>query len=170
MDERWVLNASPVIALAHAGHTHLIAALSEQAVIPEAVAAEVRAGPPDDPARQWIEAGFAVVIGTPAPPPELLAWDLGAGETAVLAHAMAIPGWIAVLDDGAARKCARSFRVPTLGTLGISVRAKQRGLIPSAADVIKALRSAGLRVDDRLVQAVLREAVDEDWPAAESRA
>jgi predicted nucleic acid-binding protein len=168
VDDCWILNASPVILLARVGCTHLIGALAENAAIPEAVAAEIRSGPGDDPASQWIAAGSITITSTPIPPPELLAWDLGAGETAVLAYAMANPGSIAVLDDAAARKCAHSFSVPLLGTLAIIVRAKQQGLIPSATDVVKALRSAGFWIDDRLVGAVLKNAVQENWGGAES--
>lgn len=167
MGERWVLNASPIILLGHIGYAHLIPALAEAAVIPQAVATEIRSGPTDDPARRWIEAGSISVVETSVPLPELLAWDLGAGETAVLAHTMATPGWVAVLDDAAARKCAQSFSVPLIGTLAIIVRARQRRLIPSAADAIRALQSAGFRIDDKIVRTVLRDTVQEDWPALE---
>jgi predicted nucleic acid-binding protein len=163
VDERWILNASPVIVLAHTGYTHLFASLADSAAIPEAVAAEIRSGPRDDPARKWIEAGSIAITNTPAPSRELLAWDLGAGETAVLAYALANPGCIAILDDAAARKCAQSFSVPLLGTLAIVVRAKQRGLISSAAEAIKALRSAGFRISDQVISAILKNAVQEDW-------
>lgn len=167
MGENWVLNASPLILLAHIDHLHLITTLAEVAVMPEAVAAEIRAGPDDDPARRWIEAGSIRTVVTPAASPELQAWDLGAGETAVLAHAMATPGWVAVLDDAAARKCAQSFSVPLMGTLAIIVQARQRDLIPSAADAVRALQSAGFRIDGQIVRAVLRDTVQEDWPAPE---
>ena len=57
--------------------------------------------------------------------PELAAWDLGAGETSVLAYSIAHPGWIALLDDGAARKCAKTFGVPLKGTLALIILAKK---------------------------------------------
>ena len=110
--ENWVLNASPLILLAQIGQLHLIAALAEAAIVPEAVVAEILAGPVDDPARRWIEAGSLRAAANISALPELQAWDLGAGETAVLAQALAKPGWVAVLDDAAARRCARSFSLP----------------------------------------------------------
>jgi predicted nucleic acid-binding protein len=48
-----------------------------------------------------------------------MAWDLGAGETAVLSYALANSGWTAVVDDNAARKCARSFAISAKGTLAV---------------------------------------------------
>jgi predicted nucleic acid-binding protein len=153
--------------LAHIDQANLIAALTVEAIVPEAVAAEIQAGPAGDPARRWVEAGSIAVRQSPAPTPALLAWDLGAGETAVLAYAMATPGWTAVLDDAAARKCAQSFSVQLLGTLAIIVRAKQRGLIDSAANVIRLLQTVGFRIDDHIVRAVLKQAVQEEWPGLE---
>jgi len=168
VSERWILNASPLIRLAHIRPASLIAALADEAVGPEAVAAEILAGPEADPAGLGIEAGGGLVIATPPPTPERLAWDLGAGETAVLAQAMATPGWMAGLDEAAARKCARSFSIPVVGTLAIIVRARQPGLIPSAAEVIRALRQAGFRIDAQLVRTGLWQTLPETWPAGDS--
>ena len=96
-----MFNASPLILLGKAGQLGWVALLGE-VVIPQSVATEILAGPDDDPARQWIESGVgrdllqteAVVNHT------LLAWDLGAGETAVIAWAVRHPGVEAVLDQG----------------------------------------------------------------------
>jgi hypothetical protein len=50
--ERWVVNASPVIALARIGQVELLTALPKQAVIPRAVADELMHASEDDPARR----------------------------------------------------------------------------------------------------------------------
>jgi predicted nucleic acid-binding protein len=104
------------------------------------------------------------VVETPVPPPALLAWDLGHGETAVLAYALANPGWIAVLDDRAARQCARSLSLALIGTLAVVILAKQHGLVESAAQVLQALRQAEFRLEDSLVREVLARTVGESWP------
>jgi predicted nucleic acid-binding protein len=46
--EYWVLNASPLIVLARIGRENLLPALADQIVIPQAVAAEIQAGPVQD--------------------------------------------------------------------------------------------------------------------------
>ena len=107
MTERWVLNASPIIVLARIGREHLFHALADEVVVPRAVAMEIEAGPADDPARQTITSGYFTIVET-VPEPDVLAWDLGSGETAVLSYALNRPGWMAILDDAMARKCARS--------------------------------------------------------------
>jgi predicted nucleic acid-binding protein len=162
--ERWVLNASPLIVLARVGLEDLVSSLAPQAVVPRAVVKEIEAGPAHDPARRALAHGQFVVVDTPPPPLELLAWDLGRGETAVLSWAIAEGGWTAILDDGAARRCARAFSVPVKGTLALVVLAKQHGMIPSAADVIQAMVSTGFRLDDRIIRETLAQTVDETWP------
>jgi predicted nucleic acid-binding protein len=164
MSERWVLNASPLTVLARIGLEGLFLSLADRVVVPRAVATEVEAGPPEDRARQALAAGRFTIEDTPAPPAELLAWDLGSGETAVLSLALSEPGWVAVLDDAAARKCALGFSLAVKGTLAIVLLARQRGLIPSAAGVLQSLREIGFRLDDRVVREALQRVAGESWP------
>ena len=163
MSERWILNASPLIVLARIDRTDLLPALTDELVVPRAVAAEIKAGLVSDPARRAIEAGEFVIVDTPLPPVEVLAWDLGVGETAVLSLALAEDGWTVILDDAMARKCARSFSQRVKGTLGIIMLAQQRGLIPSAAEVIRSLRATGLHLDDQIIREALARTTGERW-------
>ena len=162
MAERWVLNASPVICLERAGLGYLLMALTEEVRVPQAVADEIAAGPEGDPAIQAMASGqFKVVNVEPAP--EILAWDLGRGETAVLSYALMNPDWTVILDDRAARKCAMSFSIPHKGTLAVVILAKKREIIPSAATALRALKSAGLRLEDDVIRAALLRTVGEEW-------
>jgi predicted nucleic acid-binding protein len=162
--ERWVLNASPLIVLARAGHEGLFLELADQVVVPRPVALEIEAGPVVDRARQTLAAGRFTVVDVPPPPAEILAWDLGSGETAVLSFALAEKGWTAILDDAAARKCARSFSIPVKGTLGVIILARQQKLIPSAAEVLFSLQTAGFYLEDQIVREALDRTVAEKWP------
>jgi predicted nucleic acid-binding protein len=162
MTERWVLNASPLICLSRAGFHHLLISLPEQVILPEAVASEVNAGPEGDPARRVLAHGELRVVPVPALP-EVLAWDLGAGETAVLSFAISNPDWHAIIDDRAARKCARTLGIAHKGTLAVVLMAKKQGLVESAAVVLRSIQSAGLQLDDHLVRQALKEFVDENW-------
>jgi len=160
--ERWVLNASPLIVLARVGQEHLFQALADEIAIPRAVTEEIEAGPPGDPARQAVAGGRFPVVDT-EPSLEILAWDLGMGETAVLSLALAEPGWTVILDDAAARNCARSFGLSLKGTLAIVILAKQRGLVSSAADVLRSLLAIGFRLDEQVIREALSRTVGEMW-------
>lgn len=92
-----------------------------------------------------------------------MAWDLGYGETGVLSYAFSNPGWEAILDDLAARKCARSLAIPHKGTLAVVILAKQSGLIPSAAQVLRMLQANGFRLEEAIIRTALKNLVAEEW-------
>ncbi len=162
MNDIWVVNASPIITLAKVDRLHLLKDLCTELLVPEAVVSEILAGSPSDPARRAIERGWGTVV--PAAPivADLLEWGLGTGESAVLAVAMQRRPATAILDDAAARTCAKALEIKVIGTLGAVLRAKQKAIIPSAADVLKALCAAGLRLDDHMIRAAL-EGIGESW-------
>jgi predicted nucleic acid-binding protein len=121
-----VLNASPVIILARAGYLDLVGKLVSPVVIPRAVAMEINAGSPEDPAVRFLAqpSWLSVIDLTPALSP-IAIWRLGQGESEVLEYAHRNPGTIAVLDDKAARRAARALEVPITGTLGMLLAAAQ---------------------------------------------
>lgn len=86
------------------------------------------------------------------------AWNLGAGETAVLSYALGQPPLRAIIDDADARRCARTLGIPFLGTGGVLMLAKRRGLVPSVVDGLEKLRSAGLWLSDDLVKLLMAQA------------
>lgn len=116
MSRQWVLNASPTILLAKIGFLEHLLKLCLQPVIPQGVYEEILMGAADDPARcwlsqqgqQWVQANKTVV-------PTIAAWDLGLGETQVLSWCYGISVYEAILDDGQARKCAKTLGIPMRG-------------------------------------------------------
>jgi predicted nucleic acid-binding protein len=166
--DRWVINASPLICLAKAGYADLLLKLPGETVIPQAVVDEIHAGHAGDPARQVLAKGEFAIADVSALP-EILAWDLGKGETEVLSYALAHPGCTIIIDDRAARKCALSFSIPFKGTLAVVILAKKRGLINSAAEAMRALQTAGLRLEDDVIRTALQQSADEDWEISGDR-
>ena len=160
--ERWVLNASPLIVLARVGEEHLFHTLADEVVVPRDVVGEIEVGPADDPARRVLSDGYLAIVEV-TPVPEILTWDLGAGETAVLSYAFREPGWTSILDDAAARKCARSLGLRLKGTLALVVLARQLGLVPSATDLLHRLLNTGFRLDESVIRRALSRTVGEDW-------
>lgn len=146
-----MFNSSPLIALASIGRFHPTASLAIEIVIPAGVRAEIEAGPPNDPARVAIAelpvATFQAVSEIPA---SIGAWDLGKGESEVLAWAAARREFQAVLDDRAARNCARSLGIRVCGTLGLILRAYRLGTLENPSGALDDLMRAGFRVDPRL--------------------
>jgi predicted nucleic acid-binding protein len=163
VSDTWILNASPVITMAKAGYLHLFEQLAACILIPESVADEILAAPSADPARSALEGGWGERTSAKEIPSPVLEWGPGRGESGVLALALERPGWWVVLDDAAARRCARAMEVPLIGTLGAVLQARRLGLIESASHVLRALRAAGLHLDDKVAAIALKQAVGEDW-------
>jgi predicted nucleic acid-binding protein len=135
----------------------LLPKLFGRIVVPGAVVAEVARGRqmglnlPEVQRLPWAE-----VRDPLSPAGVLLAWDLGAGESAVLSLALERQGSWVVLDDHLARQAARSLNVPLLGTAGILLRAKKSGHLPRVAPVLTRLDSLGFRLKAETRHHILR--------------
>jgi predicted nucleic acid-binding protein len=154
---RLVVNTSPLIHLAEAGLLALLQQAAATVWVPEPVAREIRAYGPDDPtaialaSHAWLEVKPVDAIAG-----ELLAWNLGAGETSVIALAQSSPGSMAVIDDWAGRRCAEALGLPLRGTVGLVLAAKQAGRIAAARPVLEQLRNKGMYLSDAVLNRALR--------------
>jgi predicted nucleic acid-binding protein len=80
---------------------------------------------------------------------------LGTGERAVIAYAQAHHGCVAGMDDLRARQLAEAIGLKVTGTLGILLRAKQAGLIPTVKPLVDEVTVQGFRLSPELYRAVL---------------
>jgi predicted nucleic acid-binding protein len=150
------LNASPLIALGRIDALSLLPALATEIAVPEAVRREVEAPGPRDPAFIDVSTIDRLRIVHPERIPDLVAaWALGVGESEVIAWAVEHPYFDAVLDDLAARNCARALGLAVQGTLGILVLAKRQGLVPSVGPLVDALIGAGFRAHPDVLRRAL---------------
>jgi predicted nucleic acid-binding protein len=153
-----VVNSSPLILLAHGGAFDLLRAAWESILVPSSVAIEIRRrGPTDPTVLAMSHASWLTMIPDPPIPPAILSWDLGMGESAVLAWAYANPGTEAICDDLAARRCATTLGIPVRGTVALVLGAKQRGRIDKARPVLENLVRAGMYLSERVLNDALEQ-------------
>ena len=158
MTKTWVVNSSPTILLGKIQQLNLLTVLCTQLVILQAVADEINDGPIYDPARLWLASSGRGFIRPDVLIPNIVAtWDLGAGETQVLSWCLSNPDCEAVLDDGAARRCANTLGIPMTGTLGVLMRAKKNSQIATLTPLVEQLVQNGFRIDPQTLEYVL------DW-------
>jgi predicted nucleic acid-binding protein/predicted HTH domain antitoxin len=154
----WVVNTSPLIHLAEAGLLHLLRDAAGMICVPEAVAREIRAYGADDPTARALTAhAWLDVIPVASIPESILTWNLGAGESAVLALALCSPNVGVVIDDLAGRRCAQAMGLRLRGTVGLVLPAKQPGGIPSARSVLEQLRDSGMYLSDATLNRALAQ-------------
>jgi predicted nucleic acid-binding protein len=109
----FVVNASPLILLARVQRLDLLTSVANTVLVPEAVLAEVDAGDDRDGAGTAVRAASALqLIPNLEIPRSIRLWDLGVGESQVLAKVLEAPGSEAILDDRTARRCGESLGIP----------------------------------------------------------
>jgi predicted nucleic acid-binding protein len=153
-----VSNATPLIGLAMAERFDLLQKLFGRIYIPQGVYDEVvteggqRFGTQEVSDAAWIE----LVEVKDRLAVEVLADDLGKGEseTIVLAREMGAD-WVLV-DERLARRKLDALGIPTIGTLGILLKAKEVGLLRTVAPSVELLRTRGFRLSRRVYDDVLR--------------
>ena len=125
-------------------------------VVPAAVVREVTVRKEEDALMAFLEASSQLQIQADGElRPEVLAWDLGSGESQAISLAARLGAARVVLDDLEARRCANSLSIRVIGSLGVVVMAKQKGLIAEAKPLVERLRRVGLYLDDGLVAKAL---------------
>ena len=154
-----ITNASPLVFLAKLDRIDLLRLGVDEVLVPSAVLAGVRAKP--DIATQRLEAHLGNWLREcPMTRQDLLQAlpDLGSGEREVVAQALQVGIVDAVLDDQDARRLARRMGLEPIGTVGLLLAAKRKGLLPSLTDELRRLESVGFRISDALRSRALLEA------------
>lgn len=158
-NEKFVINASPFILLCKSGLIELLPQIFSDISMPERVSIEIIEG--NDIATEilydceetWLKRHLVNVVE------EVLVWNLGDGETDVLSMAFQNrENCTALIDDRAARKCAETLNIKTLGTGGILILAKKRGLISDVSTGLKKLQNAGLWLSNEVFDTILKQA------------
>ena len=152
-----ICNTSPLQYLHQLGLLHLLPALVEKVVVPTAVFMEIETGRenwvdlPDLSMLEWIE------IRQPQKLPVFpLPYDLGAGETEVLALAIELKDVIVILDDLLARRTALALGIEIIGTLGILLEAKRKNLLSEVKPILDKLDKLRFRLSNQTRDAVLK--------------
>lgn len=157
-----ICNTSPLLYLHLVNWLVLLRQVYETIIIPPAVRDELLVGAERGINVPKIEELSRIEV-LPLRSPDLipLVTDLGRGEAETIALSLEYPGSLLIIDDALARRIARVSDLKFTGTLGVVVKAKQRGLLDAVDPVIAALREAGLWLGDELVSEVLRQAGEE---------
>jgi predicted nucleic acid-binding protein len=126
-----VSDTTPISELAKVDHLDLLPKLFDKIVIPQGVFNELQIG--RHPAAKfvqnlsWLE---VVTVGNQQVVEELQkSFNLHLGESEAIALAEEIGASQLLIDEKAARKIAMARKLPLIGTMGILLLAKRRGLL-----------------------------------------
>ncbi len=160
---RLVCDASPLIVLAKSGLIPVLTRLSGQIIVPQTVLAECTVEM-EMPGAQAVHA--AVKSGQIEERPDI-PWPrnipgedharLDAGELAAIRLAAALQCPV-LMDERLGRQAAKRSGVTVIGSAGLLLVAKGRGLIPAVAPILDEWRGSGYFLSASLVEAILERA------------
>jgi predicted nucleic acid-binding protein len=88
----------------------------------------------------------------------ILETQLDLGESSALALALETPKSLLILDDAKARKLAAQLNLEYTGTLGVIVKAKQKGHLPLVAPLLDKMKRRGFYLSTETEQQALAAA------------
>ena len=161
MAEIVVADAGPLIAFGRLDKLSLLGAIFDRVIVPQAVYEETQSRPdlPDALAiRAAVQSGSLNVVASAPERADLpVEIELGDGEAAAIALAARL-GYGVLIDDSQGRAAATLLKLRVIGTVGVLVLARERGLIPALAPLLEALRASGYYLSEPLIQAALQRA------------
>jgi len=81
---------------------------------------------------------------------QILELQIDKGESSAIALALETPDSTVILDDYKARKIASSLNLPYIGTVGVIVKAKLLGIIPSIKPILDKMKATNFRLSAEL--------------------
>jgi len=154
-----VVNTSPWISLSICGQIYLLEKLYTDVFTPEQVKDEILAGGQDGIGVEelntspWLKIEKVVDRGKI----ELL-YELDKGEAEVIILAKERKINKVLIDEKIARQQARILGLEVIGTLGLLLKAKKKGLLSSIKPLINKILDNGIWINDEIVKGVLQEA------------
>lgn len=85
----------------------------------------------------------------------ILELQIDKGEASAIALALETEGSTVILDDYKARKIAEQLNVHYTGTLGVIIKAKKQGVIPSIKPIVEKIKTTDFRLSPELEQIAL---------------
>ncbi|MEO6233199.1 MAG: DUF3368 domain-containing protein [Ferruginibacter sp.] len=89
---------------------------------------------------------------------QLLEMQIDTGESSAIALALETPGCTIILDDYKARKIADQLGLVFTGTIGVIIKAKLNGIIPSIKPILEKIKQTNFRLSADIELQALKEA------------
>lgn len=152
-----VVNATPIISLSLAGHLDLLQHLYQEVLIPPAVRSEVLAGGQTGRGVEELKtADWIKTVSLEDPKRADLLSDLHRGEAEVIALAQEKGAGLVILDERLARRHALRLGLTITGTVGVFLKAKDKGLVPRIEPLIERILNHGIHLSPDLVHRALK--------------
>jgi len=109
-----------------------------------------------EPLPEWVE----ILTVKSKDTQRLLEMQIDKGESSAIALALEISDSLLILDDIKARKVATQLGLSITGTLGIIIKAKLEGIIPSVIPILNKIKQTDFRLSNEVELQVLKAAME----------
>ena len=147
-----ISNSSPLIALSQIGRLDLLGQLHVRISIPPAVAREVE--PTVSRLPDWV---LVQELALPLQP-STVSGSIGPGEREVISLGLELGSALLILDEQPARRLATSLGLRVIGTVGLLMAGKERGLLTKIRPELDRLRAVRFFMEQHLYDRVIAQA------------
>ena len=146
-----ISDTSCFIILTNIGELHLVQKLYSKIITTIEIATEF-----GEPLPEWVE----ILSVKSKDTQRLLEMQIDKGESSAIALALEISDSLLILDDIKARKIASQLGLSITGTLGIIIKAKLEGIIPSVIPILNKIKQTDFRLSNEVELQVLKAAME----------
>ena len=86
--------------------------------------------------------------------------QLHEGEVEVMILSREIGADVVIIDDANAKKHAKYLQLPVTGTLGVLIKAKQKGYINELKPILNRMIEKGIYISDSLIELCLKQVAE----------
>jgi predicted nucleic acid-binding protein len=146
MNQIVIADASSLIVLQNIGQLSLLQNLFDEILITPEIKAEFGLDLPD-----WIK----VAEVRDKTKQRLLNLNLDQGEASAIALCLENAERLLIIDERKGRRIAKELGLKFVGTLGVILKAKEKGLIDSTENILESLKNANFYISENLKAKIL---------------
>lgn len=156
---RVVVNTTPLIALSHVGQLDILKKLYGEIIIPQAVYKELSVKEESickkmvNSSLDWIR--IDNIQNQMAK--SMYKTQLHEGEVEVMILSKEIQADVVIIDDANAKKHAKYLELLVTGTLGILIKAKQKGYVDELKPILHQMVQNGIYISQKLIELCLKQ-------------
>ena len=156
-----ISNTTPILSLLKINKLEILKELYGQVIIPNAVYQEIEEGKHKEFYKDLKKIDWLIIKDIKDPNSREYFVDLDDGEAEVLILAKELNADLVILDEILGRRYAKVLEFNLTGTLGVLLKAKEKGIIKSLKELLTELTEKGSWLNPKLIKEVLKISKEE---------
>ncbi|MBS9766775.1 MAG: DUF3368 domain-containing protein [Flavobacteriaceae bacterium] len=150
-----ISNTTPILSLLKIDKLHILKELYGKVIVPFAVYEEVEQGKEKPYYQNLAEFDWIEIKSIQNEKSRLYFLDLDKGEAEVLILSKEEDADLVIIDELLGRRYAKQMDIKLTGTLGVLLKAKSKGIIPSVKELLFELSEKGSWFSPKLISKIV---------------